>query len=232
MVFKRIRNIVAATVNEGLDQIENPQVMLKQYLRDMDGEIAKAKHAIIKQQTLVVGFHQQMEEAQQLVSKRQNQAQLAFDAGEEDLARKALAEMKHYEAKVGQYLDLYEKANQQVRDLKGQLSQLEEKYQDLKDKKVALVARANAARAKQHIHASINRIDCESTFKEYQRLEERISEMEIKANTYASSSFNCDSSQFIRFEYADEADKELEKMRQAKGEKTEKTSGVTTKKAE
>ncbi|TCP18632.1 phage shock protein A (PspA) family protein [Scopulibacillus darangshiensis] len=225
MVFKRMRDIVTATIHEGLDKIENPQVMLKQYLRDVDSEISKAKHTIIKQQTLEKGFQSKMMEAEKLAGKRQTQAQLAFDAGEEDLARKALAEMKHFQAKTAEYKSLYEKAGEQVQELRGQLSQLEEKYEDLKDKKYALVARANAAKAKQHIQSSINRIDSESTFKEVKRLEERITEMEIKANAYARSS-NASDNQFIAFEYADEAEKELEKMRQAKGNTTEVDQGA------
>ncbi|MFC7395417.1 PspA/IM30 family protein [Scopulibacillus cellulosilyticus] len=216
MVLKRIKNMITATINEGLDKMENPQVMLKQYLRDMDGEIAKAKHTIIKQQAIEKSFYMKKEEAEKLANKRKEQAQLAFDAGEEDLARKALQEMKHFEAKAEKYCELYEKAGEQVKDLKIQLSQLEEKFQDLKDKKNALIARANAAKAKEHIHTSINRIDSESTYKEFKRLEERINEMEIKADTYASASFISDANQWRKFEYADEAEKELEKMRQAK----------------
>ncbi|MBM7646654.1 lia operon protein LiaH [Scopulibacillus daqui] len=216
MVLKRMKNMITATINEGLDKLENPQIMLKQYLRDMDAEIAKAKHAIIKQQAIEKNFFMKKDEAEKLAAKRKEQAQRAFDAGEEDLARKALQEMKHFEAKAKQYEDLYEKAGEQVKDLKNQLSQLEDKFQNLKDKKNALIARANAAKAKEHMYTSINRIDSESTYKEFQRLEERICEMEIKANTYAGSSFEGNSSEWTKLEYADEAEKELEKMRKAK----------------
>lgn len=217
MVFKRMGDMISATINEGLDQIENPRVMLNQYLRDMESEVSKAKHAIVKQQTLEQSFQRKMEEAHQLVSKRKDQAQLAFDAGEEDLARTALAEMKHYETKVQQYKELYQKATEQVRELRGQLSQLEEKFQVLKDKKYALIARANAAKAKQHMNASINQIDSESSFKEFQRLEDRIHEMEIKANTWGGAGVDSGANEFIKFEYADAAEKELDKLRQAKG---------------
>lgn len=230
MVFKRMGDMISATINEGLDQMENPRVMLNQYLRDMESEVSKAKHAIVKQQTIEQSFQRKMEEARQLSSKRKDQAQLAFDAGEEDLARTALAEMKHYEAKVQQYKEFYDKATQQVRELKGQLSQLEEKFQALKDKKYALIARANAAKAKEHMNASINQIDSESSFREFQRLEDRIHEMEIKANTWGATGVDSDTNQFIKLEYADAAEKELDRMRQAKGTTSTSTASANNKK--
>jgi lia operon protein LiaH len=179
MVLKRIGDMISASIHEGLDQIENPRVMLNQYLREMEDEVAKAKHAIVKQQTLERGFQTKLEDSRRSAAKRKQQAELAFDAGEEDLARAALSEMKHFEAKAEQYRGLYGKASEQVGELREQLSRLEEKFQTLKDKKYALIARANAAKTKEHIQASIHRADSESAFKEFQRLEDRITEMEI-----------------------------------------------------
>ena len=64
--------------------------------------------------------------------------------------------------------------------------------------------------------ASMNRIDSESSFKEFQRLEDRIAEMEVRVNACGGSGFAGDHSQFSKLEYADEVEKEIEKMRQAK----------------
>ncbi|HEX7064028.1 MAG TPA: PspA/IM30 family protein [Bacillales bacterium] len=218
MVLKRIGDMISATINEGLDQVENPRVMLNQYLRDMESEVAKAKHAIVKQRSLEQSFRRRMEEVQGLAAKRKNQAQLAFDAGEEDLARKALADMKGYEAKAEQYRELTEKAAEQVRELQDQLGELEERFQALKDKKHALIARANAVRAKEHMQASMNRVDSESAFREFQRLEDRITEAEIRVNAWGCGGFESSSGRFAKLEHADEVEKELEKMRRKNGE--------------
>ncbi len=88
-----------ASVNEGLDKLENPKVMLNQYVRDMESDIAKAKQTIVKQHTIVHQFKKKQEDASETAAKRKNQAQLAFDAGEEELAKKALTEMKYLEEK-------------------------------------------------------------------------------------------------------------------------------------
>jgi lia operon protein LiaH len=207
-MLKRMRDIVVATVNEALDHLEDPKAMIKQYLRDVESEIGKAKDAIIRHQVMAERFERQAEEAFQLAARRKMQAEQALDAGEEDLARKALSEMKHWEARADQYRKDADKTAEQVRELKEQLGRLEKKYQELRDKKNALIARANAAKAKKRIHTTLHRIDSESAIKGFERMEERIVQMEIQANAYAG-----DGPGSARLAYADEVEKELEKMR-------------------
>ena len=42
-VLSRFRDIMAANVNALLDKAENPQKMIDQYLRDLEGDLAKVK---------------------------------------------------------------------------------------------------------------------------------------------------------------------------------------------
>lgn len=60
MVLKRIRDMFVASVHEGLDKMENPKVMLNQYVRDMESDIAKAKQTIVKQHTIAYQFKKNM----------------------------------------------------------------------------------------------------------------------------------------------------------------------------
>lgn len=216
MVLKRMRDIFVANVHEGLNQLEKPVVMLNQYLRDMEEEINHAKQAIIKQKTIAKNFERQKDDAVHMTDKRQKQAELALDAGEEQLARRALMEKKQHEAHIEHYQTLHEKAEQQVRDLKDQLNELEEKFQTLKNKKQALVARANAARTKEMMSISMNKTHAESTVREFQRLEDRIMEMEVKAKTLYEHGGQSSEASMVELEYASEVDKELEVMRSKK----------------
>ncbi|MCY9106552.1 PspA/IM30 family protein [Bacillus atrophaeus] len=223
MVLKRIRNMFVASVNEGLDKLENPKVMLNQYVRDMESDIAKANQTIVKQHTIAHQFKKKYEEASQTAGKRKNQAQLAFDAGEEELAKKALTEMKYLEGKAAEHKASYEHAEQQLAELKEQLSTLEVRLQDVKDKKQALIARANAANAKEHMNASFDKIDNESAYREFLRMENRIEEMEVRANYSQSAEAR---TEYSRTEFAGEVEAELEKMRSLSLKKAEQTSAV------
>ena len=48
-VFKRIKDMTKASVNDMLDKVEDPIVMLNQYLRDMEAEIHEAEVTVAKQ---------------------------------------------------------------------------------------------------------------------------------------------------------------------------------------
>ncbi|MGE6630032.1 PspA/IM30 family protein [Bacillus sp. NPDC077027] len=214
MVLRRVRDVIVATVNEGLDKLENPRVMLNQYVRDMENDIAKAKHAIMEHQSIQRGFLRKVNETEALLAKRKNQAQLAFDAGEEELSRKALTEMKYFEEKYEQYRESYDQSQVQMIELKEQLQQLETKLRDIKDKKQALIARANAAQAKQHMNESMNKVDSESAYKEFLRMENRIEDLETKASGYHQ--FSEQHGAYAHLDYADDVERELQKLKATK----------------
>ncbi|MCC2930698.1 stress responsive protein LiaH [Bacillus sp. LBG-1-113] len=221
MVLKRMRDMFVASVHEGLDKLENPKVMLNQYVRDMESDIAKAKQTIVKQHTIAYQFKKKYEEANDVAGKRKNQAQFAFDADEEELAKKALTEMKYLEGKAAEHKASYEQASSQLAELKEQLATLETRLQDVKDKKQALIARANAAKAKEHMNATFDKIDSESAYREFLRIENRIEELEIRADYSKSAEAGTETSQS---EFADEVEAEIEKMRELSLKKSDQTS--------
>ncbi|MCY8231518.1 PspA/IM30 family protein [Priestia filamentosa] len=214
MVLRRIRNMVVATVNDNLDKMENPLVMINQYLRDMEEELSKARHAVAQQEAIKADFERRLTYSQKMKKKRYDQAQIAVNSGEEDLARKALMEMKQYEEKVLQYEEIYEQSVAQLVELKEQLGKLEERIQALRDKRHTLVARANVVKAKEHMNASINRIDSNSSYREFQRLEARIMDMETKANVYTSYNFGGEQTSFTKLEHEEDVEKELQKLKE------------------
>ncbi|MGZ9867125.1 PspA/IM30 family protein [Priestia endophytica] len=214
MVLRRIRNMVVATVNDNLDKMENPLVMINQYLRDMEEELSKARHAVAQQEAIKADFERRLTYSQKMKKKRYDQAQIAVNSGEEDLARKALMEMKQHEEKVLQYEEIYEQSVAQLVELKEQLGKLEERIQALRDKRHTLVARANVVKAKEHMNASINRIDSNSSYREFQRLEARIMDMETKANVYTAYNFDGEQTAFTRLEHEEDVEKELQKLKE------------------
>lgn len=215
MVFKRLRDLTIATINEGLDQVENPVVMLNQYLRDMEAEISKAEQAVVKQTTAEQKFYQQLQEAHAMVEKRTRQANLALNAGEENLARKALHEKKLYAQKVEQNQTHYEEASKQVKDLKQQLAEMKDKYQTLRDRKYSLMARANAAKTKEQLTRTMAQFDSESAAKGFSRIEERILEMETRSNVMHSTEKNTFDGKLGQLEKDDDIEQELKQMKEA-----------------
>lgn len=214
MVFRRVRDLFVASIHEGLDKMEEPEVMLNQYIRDVERDISKAKRSILDQQVMEKTLVRKTTEAQGMIVKRKNQAQIAVQAGEEDLARKALTEMKYYETKAEQYQEQAEIIAKHIQELREQISHLEKRFQDVKDKKYELIARAEAVQAKKRVYQSLHHLDSESSFKKIQKLEERIAEMEIKVTTMAETETT--QRGLEKLEYADQVEKELAELRSNK----------------
>ncbi|MGO4887327.1 PspA/IM30 family protein [Anaerobacillus sp. MEB173] len=216
MVLKRLRDMTVATINEGLDKIENPVVMLNQYMRDLEVEIVKAEQAITKQIVMKNRFEQMLTETKQMINKRKHQAEIALDSGEEELARKALSQKLHYEEKVKQYNEHFEDVCKQVTELNEQLHEMKEKFYEMRDRKYQLMARANSVMAKQQMNATMNRFDYESTAKGFARIEERILEMEVSSTIQRKSRYEPNEMPGADFDNHDAIDQELEAIRSAK----------------
>lgn len=209
MVFKRIRDITLATVHDGLDTMESPVSMLNQYMRDLEQEIEKAQDAVVKQSMIEKKFTEYKNEAGFIADKRMRQATLAVEAGEEELARRALRDRKQYAAKVEQYEKMGAEAHQKVLELKEQLKEMKEKYYQMRDRKMELISRANAAKTKKQMNTVLNKFDGESAMKGFKRMEERIMEWETEAEVRRVKPNQTYLQQLAALEPDEEVEKEL-----------------------
>ena len=210
MVFKRIRDFTTATIHEWIDGLEDPMMMLKQYIRDMEVEIEKAERAIAKQKALVSKFQRQADEARKFVVKRTGQAQLAVEAGEEDLARQALHSKLQYEEQVQQYEKFQRDADVQQQQLMKQLHEMKERYQLLKDRKHAMAAKAQAVKSKESISEMIAKLDCDRIILSFSRIEDKIFEMEHRSKLNMNESYDL---RMTKLEHHKAIEEELNKLK-------------------
>lgn len=181
-VLKRLRDIAVASMNDLLDQLEDPVAMLNQYVRDMESEISKAEVAIARQEMMEKKWKELEREMEARVQKRERQAQLAVDMGDDHIAREAIADKQYSQMKREEYQAQYEAAKAQKRSLQEQLQVLQDKYDELRSKKYAWMARANVASAKKQMNLAMTAIDTDSAAKGFSRIEERVMMLEADAD--------------------------------------------------
>ena len=99
-VFKRIKDMTKASVNDMLDKVEDPIVMLNQYLRDMEAEIHEAEVTVAKQMANERRMKQRLDEAERTSVQRESQAEAALANGQEEVARKLLEEKIYFDQKL------------------------------------------------------------------------------------------------------------------------------------
>ncbi|MBL0387181.1 PspA/IM30 family protein [Tumebacillus sp. ITR2] len=180
-LFKRLRDLTMSNINALLDKAEDPVKMLEQYLRDMEEDIQDAEVAVAKQIAVEMKLKQQFEEATELVTKREQQAMMALEQGNEDLARRALVDKKSVAEKAADYKQQYQNAKVTADDLRGRLSEMKDQFEEMKNKKDTLKARHEAAKAQKQINEVMSGFGTDNAAKGFSRMEEKVLQAEAEA---------------------------------------------------
>ncbi|MBU5673186.1 PspA/IM30 family protein [Paenibacillus brevis] len=182
-VFKRIKDITKASVNEMLDKVEDPIVMLNQYLRDMEAEIRDAEVTVAKQMANERRMKQRLDEAIRISAQREAQAEVALRNGQEEVARKLLEEKIHYDQKQTEFSNLHAESETQAHELKQQLHEMKDEFYKLRNKRNELVNRAQMAKARKQMSqvSSLHTIESGNASLGFHRMEEKIMQLEAEA---------------------------------------------------
>lgn len=180
-IFKRLRDLTMASVNDLLDKAEDPVKMLNQFLRDMEEDIVEAESAVAKQIAIEKKFQQQYLEAEEMVAKRGEQAMKALEQGNEDLARRALQDKKEQQSRYDELKRQYDLAKMNADKLRDQLAEMKDEFTKMKNKRELLVARAEAAKAQKQINQAISGFGVDNGAKGFSRMEEKVLQLEAEA---------------------------------------------------
>lgn len=180
-IFKRLRDLTMSNLYALIEKAEDPIKMTDQYLRDMQEDLEEAEKAVAAQIALEKKFKALYEEQEALVKKRDEQAHIAAQAKNVDLARRALEEKKAAEQKAAEYKEAYEKNKASADALREKLTEMKKQITELKNKRETLVARVNAAKAQKSINQSMSGFDSSSAMAGLKRMEEKALQLEAEA---------------------------------------------------
>lgn len=177
-ILKRVRDITMATLNERLDKVEDPVRLIDQFLMRTRHDINEADRLYQQYVMHANQMRNQMNQAQELCSRREQQAMLALKAGEEFAAKIALQEKLMHEDKVQQYSELYEKSKDAILELEEQLNMLKSEYQAVYDKRQYYIARMQTVRLQQQMNERFGQYGVGQVDSMFRKLEDRVSGME------------------------------------------------------
>ncbi|MGK7377165.1 PspA/IM30 family protein [Planococcus sp. 1R117A] len=181
--FSRIQTYVESELNAALDKAEDPVKMLDQFMRDMALDIREAETSVAKQLANEKILKKKYDDASSMVEKRQQQAVEAVEAGNEDLARRALEDKQNHVIQANSMKEAYERAASDSTVLREKLAEMKREYEEMQIKKDSLKARAESAKTRTKINRSMSSVGGDESRQGFDRMEEKVMHLEAEAET-------------------------------------------------
>lgn len=151
-IFKRLFKIGQAKANQAVDEIESPELMLDQAIRDKEGEIKSAKQSVAECIATERGTKIELEKERKAKKEWQKKAEQAIAAGKEELAVQALERSDEHESKVKNLEPIWKQQRAGVDDLKSAVVKMENELTEFKRNKDFIIAQSRTAELKKKIY--------------------------------------------------------------------------------
>ncbi len=180
-IFARLATLIKSNLNDLISRSEDPEKMLNQVVIDMANQLVEAK----KQVAIAIAdekkLAKQAEGESANAAEWERRAMLAVRAGDDALAKEALARKKEHEQLATAYKDQWQKQKQAVDQLKTALRLLNNKIEEAKRKKNVLIARKKRAEAQKAIQETMGGLTNTSAFETFERMSTKIDQIEAEA---------------------------------------------------
>jgi phage shock protein A len=212
-IIDRVSTLLRANINDLLDRAENPEVMIDQILRDMEGGIADARSQVASMIAQEKELEMDLGETEKLATAWRDKAKRAVEAGKDDLAREALRRQKNNEDNAKLYSEQLAVQEQAVTKLKAQLGQLESKYQSTLSQRDTMIARQRRARAQRQVAESLGQLSPIDPSSDLERLERKIRQDEARAAAMIELEDTSLDAQFAELDYDADIENELQALK-------------------
>jgi phage shock protein A len=186
-IFNRAGRVARGQANAGMDVIEDAtfEATVKQTVLDMKNEL----NNVVRASAVAMSNYNRLDaEYQKYVRQSQDwkdRAGMALDAGNEDLAKKALAKKSESDKQVASMQTAVEQAKAASEKLKQQVGELKAKIDEGERTATTLVARKNAASAQRKVAEAMAGVgNADNAFSQLNRFEQSVSKEEATAKAF------------------------------------------------
>ncbi|GAB4374343.1 MAG: PspA/IM30 family protein [Elainellaceae cyanobacterium] len=212
--FDRLNRVVRANLNSLINEAEDPEKILEQTVQEMQDELIHLRQAVAQAIATQKRTERQASQAAATADEWFRRAQLALQKGDESMAREALARRKSYQDTADALKSQVQQQSGIVGQLKQNMMTLESKLSEAKTKKDMYIARARSAKASQQLNDMLNRVGTNKAAAAFDRMEERVHQLEALAEVSAELSSGGEvERKFRALESSGDIDAELESLK-------------------
>lgn len=229
-IFSRISDVLKANINDMIDRAEDPEKMVKQIIQDLQKEVSQATQALGKAMASERVAKRQYDDAVKASADWENKAKVALNAGDVDLAKKALSNKVKADEDVKQYQQMYEQIHAQTEQIREQVEALKGKLDEAKSRQAMLIARSQMAKTQKDLAKSAGGMDSSSALEKFDRMEEKVARQEAEAQAFseiAGTSASSDEKTFEQLQHDMDVDAELQRLMAEMGQTSTEPEGST-----
>ena len=185
--LSRVGRVARGQANSGVDAIEDAtfEATVNQTVADMRNEL----NNVVRASAVAMSNYNRLDaEYQKYVRQAQDwkdRAGQALDAGNEDLAKKALAKKAECDRQIASMQQSVDAAQQTSEKLKSQVGELKRKIDEGERTATTLVARKNAAAAQRKVAEAMAGVgSADNAFAQLNRFEDTVSKEEATAKAF------------------------------------------------
>jgi phage shock protein A len=220
-IFSRLAQLIRSNLNDLISRSEDPEKMLNQVVLDMNNQLVEAKKQVAASIADEKRLAKQFEQEAANSAEWERRAMMALRAGNEELAKEALARKREHDELATTYKDQWTKQKTAVDQLKKALRLLNDKIEEAKRKKNVLIARKKRAEAQKAIQDTMSGLRDQSAFETFDRMSQKIDQIEAEAEAQGelAEEYTGDTlaAQFQNLERTHSADEDLVALKRKMG---------------
>lgn len=216
-ILGRIKDLISANINAMLDKAEDPEKMANEYLRQLTNELYEARTGVAQAMADETRLEQRRIAAEGEAEQWQIKAERALRAGDEALAKAALARKVQAQKLAEQYRAQEKAQEEQVEALQQALIDLETRIAEVKARKELIIAKKNRAQTQEAIQRTANTIGRVSALDKLDQLEEKVDDRLARAEAMAKLEGDSLEARFRNLEKETEIDSELAELKRKLG---------------
>jgi phage shock protein A len=220
-IFSRLAQLIKSNLNDLISRSEDPEKMLNQVVLDMNNQLVEAKKQVAASIADEKRLAKQAEQEAANAAEWERRAMMAVRAGNEELAKEALARKREHDELASTFKEQWTKQKTAVDQLKKALRMLNDKIEEAKRKKNVLIARKKRAEAQKAIQETMSGLRDQSAFETFDRMSQKVDQIEAEAEAQAdlAEEYSGDvlASQFQNLERSASADDDLTALKRKMG---------------
>jgi phage shock protein A len=186
-IFSRAGRVTRGQVNQGMSAVEDAtfEATVRQTVADMKTEL----NNVVRSSAMAMSNYNQLDAEYQKYVKQsadwRARAGQALDAGNEDLAKKALAKKAESDRQVASLQTAVDSAKNASESLKAQVTELKHKIEEGERTATTLVARKNAAMAQRKVSEALAGVGkADNAFATLSTFEQSVAKEEATAKAF------------------------------------------------